>query len=168
LKEYKQSNYNCDVIQKYEFLNIVPTEDNIIIDEIGMVSRRGMHMLLKWYYMGKRIIVYGDFKQLLPVGEETALNSNLFLVSIFGKIDNMIQNRRNNFTKSFYDDIIDGNIDNEIVIKKYRSYASNNFICYKNDTCDKYNKLIATKLGIRDKFLLCISYIFIIKWKRSF
>jgi hypothetical protein len=71
---------------------------------------------------------------------------------MFGKNDNMIQNRRNNFTKSFYDDIINGNVDNKEVIKKYRSYASNNFICYKNQTCDKYNKLIANKLGIRDKF----------------
>jgi hypothetical protein len=152
LKEYRQFNYNCNVIQSYEFTNETPTENNIIIDEIGMVSRNGMHQVLKWFYMGKRIIAYGDFKQLLPVGEEYPLSSILFQSAIFNNIDNMEQNKRNNFSKLFYDEIIQGKLNNMDVIKKYRNNASNNFICFTNKSCNKYNKMVAIKLGIRDKF----------------
>lgn len=151
-KDYKHNRNISDVIQKFQFNNITPSENNIIIDEFGMVSRAGMHMILKWSYMGKRIIAYGDFKQLLPVGEEFPLNSSLFIFSVFNKFDEMTENRRNNFSKEFYDNIIQGKLNNMDVIKKYRSVNSNNYICYRNKTCDKYNQLISTKLGIRDKF----------------
>jgi len=152
LKEYKLAKLSCDVIQKYEYFHCTPTQNNIIVDELGMVSKIGLHLLIKWYYMGKRIIAYGDFNQLLPIGADNSFNSAIFTNALFFRNDDMTTNYRNNFTKDFYDDIIDGNLDNEAVIKFYNNSNSNNVICYRNQTCDKYNKLIATKLGIRDKF----------------
>jgi hypothetical protein len=152
LKEYRSKNLNCDVIQSYEFSHNIPEEETIIIDELGMVGRRGIHLILEWYNLGKHIIAYGDFNQLLPIGEEFSLDSNVFVNSIYYKFEKMEINYRNNFSKQFYDDIINGQLDNEDVIKKYRNVDSNNVICFRNKTCDKYNRIVADRLGIRDKF----------------
>jgi len=152
LIEYKNQNFNCNVIQYYEFNNETPKYKNIIIDEIGLCSRKAIHLIAKWMLLGFNIIAYGDFKQLLPVGEVNELNTEIFKNFCFKNVDELITNYRNNFTKEFYDSIIDGNCDNIAMIKKYRTIDSNNVICYKNKTCDKYNKIIAEKLGIKDKF----------------
>ena len=152
LKEYRSKNLNCDVIQSYEFSHNVPTEQTIIIDELGMVGRRGMHLILEWFHLGKHIISYGDFNQLLPIGEDFSLDSSVFVNSIYYNIVKMETNYRNNFTKEFYDNIINGKLDNEDIIKKYRNVNSNNVICFRNKTCDKYNRIVADRLGIRDKF----------------
>jgi hypothetical protein len=149
----KKIKYNCDVIQKYEFNNLlVPTQQNIIIDEVGMVSLKGLHLLYKWFKLGKRIIAYGDFKQLLPVGEINELNSSIFINTVFGIIDELTYNRRNNFNRQFYDDIINNKLDYITYVKRYRSKYSTNIICYRNETCDNWNKKISQKLNIRDKF----------------
>ena len=152
LKEYRNKEINCNVIQYYEFSNEIPKEKNIFIDELGMVSRRGMHLIVQWYYLGKHIRAYGDFNQLLPINEETSLDSSIFVNSVFYQNLEMSTNYRNNFSKLFYDSIINGLIDNEEIIKKYRNVNSNNVICFTNKTCEKYNRIIANKLGIRDKF----------------
>jgi hypothetical protein len=111
-----------------------------------------MHLIVKWMLLGFNIIAYGDFKQMIPVGEKNELNTEIFKNFCFKNVDELITNYRNNFSKEFYDSIIDGKCDNVAMIKKYRNIDSNNVICYKNKTCDKYNKIIAEKLGIKDKF----------------
>jgi len=148
VKEYKNLKLNGDVIQKYEYNNTVPNVSNIIIDEMGMCSLKAMTLLLKWSLLGKRILAYGDFKQLLPVGEDKPLLSSIFQHFVFGEEDIMDVNRRNNFSKEFYDAIIQGKCDNKKMIKKYNSITSNNVICYTNKTCDKYNQIIMNRLGI--------------------
>jgi hypothetical protein len=148
VKEYKNLKLNGDVIQKYEYNNTVPNVSNIIIDEMGMCSLKAMTLLLKWSLLGKRILAYGDFKQLLPVGEDKPLLSSIFQHFVFGEEDIMNVNHRNNFSKEFYDAIIQGKCDNKKMIKKYNSITSNNVICYTNKTCDKYNQIIMNRLGI--------------------
>jgi len=152
LIEYKNKNFNCNVIQYYEFNNETPKYKNIIIDEIGLCSRKAIHLIAKWMLLGFNIIAYGDFKQLLPVGEKNELNTEIFKKFCFKNVDELITNYRNNFTKEFYDSIINGECDNIAMIKKYRNIDSNNVICYTNKSCNKYNKIISEKLGIKDKF----------------
>jgi hypothetical protein len=148
VKEYKNLILNGDVIQKYEYSDNVPNEDNIIVDEVGMCSLKAMTLLLKWSMYGKRIIAYGDFKQLLPVGVDKPLLSSIFQNYVFGIIDNMNTNYRNNFSIEFYDNIIDGKCDNKKMIKQYGKITSNNVICYTNKSCLKYNTIIMNRLGI--------------------
>ena len=148
IKEYKNLKLNGDVIQKYEFSDSIPDVDNIIVDEVGMCSIKAMTLLLKWSMYGKRIIAYGDFKQLLPVGEDKPLLSSIFQNFVFGKEDKMFKNYRNNFTQEFYDAIIDGKCNNVKMIEKYGTKTSNYVICYTNKTCEKYNRIIMDKLNI--------------------
>jgi hypothetical protein len=148
VKEYKNLKLNCDVIQKYEYNNTIPDVSNIIIDEVGMNSLKAMTLLLNWFMSGKNIYSYGDFKQLLPVNVDKPLLSSIYQNFIFGKTDNMTTNYRNNFSKEFYDNIIDGKSDNKKLIKQYGKITSNNVICYTNKTCQKYNTIIMNRLGI--------------------
>jgi hypothetical protein len=148
VKEYKNLKLNCDVIQKYEYNNTIPDVSNIIIDEMGMNSLKAMTLLLNWFMSGKNIYSYGDFKQLLPVNVDKPLLSSIYQNFIFGKTDNMTTNYRNNFSKEFYDNIIDGKSDNKKLIKQYGKITSNNVICYTNKTCQKYNTIIMNRLGI--------------------
>jgi hypothetical protein len=148
VKEYKNLKLNCDVIQKYEYNNTIPDVSNIIIDEVGMCSLKAMTLLLNWFMSGKNIYSYGDFKQLLPVNVDKPLLSSIYQNFIFGKTDNMTTNYRNNFSKEFYDNIIDGKSDNKKLIKQYGKITSNNVICYTNKTCQKYNTIIMNRLGI--------------------
>jgi hypothetical protein len=89
VKEYKNLKLNGDVIQKYEYSDIIPNVKNIIVDEMGMCSLKAMTLLLKWSMYGKRILAYGDFKQLLPFGEDKPLLSSIFQNFVFGKEDMM-------------------------------------------------------------------------------
>ena len=120
LTDYIENNINCDVIQKYEYSGEIPKEHTIIIDEIGMVSIRGVHLILNWIYSGRRIIAYGDYTQLLPVMDKEELNSNIFL-SKFSFRDDLKINYRNNFTEEEYNNIKLGQYDNIELIKKYRN-----------------------------------------------
>ena len=74
LTEYREHKLNCDVIQKYQYTWSVPKESNIIIDEIGMVSLRDTDIIYRCVKLNKNIFAYGDFNQLLPVGESKPLD----------------------------------------------------------------------------------------------
>lgn len=148
IKEYKNLKLTGDVIQTYEFSDSIPNANNIIVDEVGMCSIKAMTLLLKWSMYGKRIIAYGDFKQLLPINEYKPLLSTIFKNFVFGKEDKMNTNYRNNFTQDFYDAIINGKCNNVNMISKYNNKTSNYVICYTNKTCEKYNRLIMDKLNI--------------------
>ena len=117
-----------------------------------MCSKRALQLIMKWAYMGKRIIAYGDLNQLLPFGENSQICNETFINHIFSKRDNLNVNRRNNFDISFYDALIDGKCDNIQAIKNFRNIDSNNIICYTNANCKKYNEIVANRLNIKDKF----------------
>ena len=103
LKEYKKLNLNCSVIQKYSmFGNDIPSEQTIIIDEIGMCGYQEMLFLTKCNLMGKQILAFGDFNQLLPVGSNHNFGCKNFLSYLFNKIDESYTNHRNNFTAESY------------------------------------------------------------------
>tara|TARA_R100000388_G_scaffold93132_1_gene77193 strand:+ start:1846 stop:4755 length:2910 start_codon:yes stop_codon:yes gene_type:complete len=148
LKEYKRNNFNCEVIQKYEYKPELFKNKTIIVDEIGMVNYKGMRNIYLWSLLGNKIYCYGDFKQLLPVGRLTALNTNIFIKSTFSNIKTMDSNYRNDFSKEFYDKCIAGKLDKKELILKYLNNENSLNVCaYTNKTCEKYNNIISKKLG---------------------
>jgi uncharacterized HAD superfamily protein len=152
VKEYNQSQKICDVIQKYEYSGELPKQNNIIVDEFGMCSRKAHNFLFECYLNKKRIICFGDFKQLLPVKESRTFSSELYIKMMFNEIVVMTDNHRNNFTKEYYDSLINKKVNLEKEVKKYSTenyYDSNLIICYRNDTCDMYNKLMCERLNIK-------------------
>lgn len=150
-KDYYRLEYNCKVIQTFNYAPILPKEDVIIVDEFGLCDKKAHDFLYKCMITGKRICAFGDFKQLLPVGESKHFNSDQYINMMFNKTHSMNTNHRNNFTKAYYDSLIDGSvhIDNEIkkhVTDKY--YDADIIICKTNKECDKYNKLMAKRLKV--------------------
>ena len=148
LKEYKKGGFNCDVIQKYDYKFESFKDTIIIVDEIGMVSYNGMCNIYRWSLLGNKLYCYGDFKQLLPVGRQTPLNSNIFIKTTFKNIKPMNSNYRNNFTREFYDSCIAGEVNKKDLIEKYLTNPESVNVCaYTNKAVDKYNDIISKRLG---------------------
>ena len=158
LQEYRFNNINCDVIQTYMFSNTVPSNNTVIVDEIGMVDRCGHYVILKCLELGKKVYLYGDFKQLLPPSEKKPLNSKHYINYLTTEQKELKTNYRNDFTTKYYDKLINMKDKNDILneIKKYSIKSIDDFkegmyvIAYKNETVDKYNKIVLNKLGLKD------------------
>ena len=172
-KQYYKLGLNCKVIQTFEYNDyLIPEQKNIIIDEIGLCGRAGNDFIYKMSFIGKNIYSYGDFKQLLPVGELTPFNSKNYLEHLYKTINEVSTNYRNNFTKEYYDELINSKDKKWLVeqIKKYRleDYTkaeiilckTNNEIKYYNDLMAKYlkvefgdagSKIICNTNNLRDK-----------------
>lgn len=152
IKEYRKNKLNCKVIQYYTYnFNVIPTEDIIIIDEIGMVDRQGWDFIYKCILMDKTIMAYGDFKQLLPVCAKGEMNSSLWIDLAFTHKKIMKTNHRNLFTKEYYDSLINGKqsyIEKEV--KKYSVSIKDAelILVYRNKTRNAYNKLMCESLKI--------------------
>jgi hypothetical protein len=153
---YKKENINCCVVHRYIYNNELPKEKNIIIDEIGLFNKEGHDFIYKCYRMGKRIIAYGDFNQLPPVEDEKDMgyfNSKQYIDMIFSKQITTFKNYRNNFKKDYYDDLINDKLDNIEEIRKYSTKSCEDaeiIICYTNAEVDKYNKLMMSKLKLKN------------------
>ncbi len=161
LAEYNNKGYNADVIQKYTYKNMIPDEDIIIVDEIGMVGNAGWNLLYECSLYGKKIIAYGDFNQLKPVKCDKLFNQEHFLNLMFKTIDRNWTNRRNDFTKEYYMDIFNENIDYRKEVEKYSTDIdkADFVLVYRSSgvngelsTRDKYNKIICDKKGIKNLF----------------
>jgi len=159
-KDYKKNKYNCDVIQKYEFSGEVPNKDIIIVDEIGQVSSKGWDVIFKCAFLEKKVVLYGDFKQLSPI--DSKIYNTTFWRNYFYRDIKMINtNYRNNNSIDYYNDIINNNI-NYTELKKYNNLYSDNVIVYRNKTRIEYNNKICTKKGIKNLFdvgnkIICIN-----------
>jgi hypothetical protein len=144
LEEYKKAKINCNVIQKFSLSNTLPSEEVIIIDEFGMCDRKGHDILIKSDLLNKECHAFGDFKQLPPAGESTTLSSKQYIESIFSKTKLLEKNRRNTFTKSYYDNLINGKLDLIKEVKKHSTKTpleADVIICWRNSTVDSYNQL---------------------------
>ena len=167
LKFYRQNNFKCNVIQKYTLNNKIPDERFIIIDEVGMISAQAWNMLFKCKLMDKKIYCYGDQNQLLPVGCDQNLFSQNFMNYMFYKTDKMTTNYRNNFTKEYYDSLINSN-NHKYLVDECFKYSTDDYtkaeviIAYKNETRQKYNRLMCEYHKINNKTdintnLICIT-----------
>ena len=61
LEPYRKLNINCDVVQTYEFSGKIPSEDYIIVDEIGMFTTKGHNVLFKLFLSNKSYEFYQRF-----------------------------------------------------------------------------------------------------------
>jgi len=154
LDEYQKEDFNCDVIQSNTFnSNKIPKEQNIIVDEIGMVDNAGWCMLFRCFLVGKNIMGFGDFNQLKPVNGKSCDNHN-FHKLIFNKIIYNKNNYRNNFTTEFYDNIINNNVNASELINKYNTKfdEAEIIIAYKNTTRIEYNKKMCKLKKIKNLY----------------
>ena len=147
LEEYRLTNHKCDVIQKYTMNNMIPEEDIIVVDEIGMVGGVGWNMLYKCKLAGKKLICYGDFNQLAPVssGEKIIYNNPNFLNMMFRYQKKNNNNFRNKFTHEYYDSLrYNAKNLREQEVQKYNTpyKDADIIIAYLNETRQKYNELM--------------------------
>lgn len=153
LKEFREAGLNCQVIQKYSLPNKVPKEQHIIIDEFGMCDKKAHNLLYKCALLGKEYDVYGDFNQLLPVGEMKHFNSEHYLKLMFSHNIPKNENFRNDFTPEYYFSIIN-EIEPFRLISEVKKYGTPDYksaltvICYRTKTRDKYNKMILKDKGL--------------------
>lgn len=152
LKKYRKLKLNCGVIQTFEYNQKIPKENTIIIDEVGMCSKKAHDLIFKCFLLGKKLICYGDFKQLLPIGVNQQLDNHLYISMLFNNIIQLETNYRNNFTKEYYDNLINEKLNLEEEVKKHSTdnyYDADVIISYRNkETRNMYNKLMCEKLGI--------------------
>mgnify|MGYP003632273503 FL=1 len=154
LKEYVEANIVCNVIQKYTLNKQIPDEDIIIIDEIGMIDRSGCDLIYKCILEGKQIIAYGDFQQLKPVKSQVSC-SDLWLDLAFSRRKQLTTNYRNNFTKEYYDSLINakGKAGGKYITKQIKKWSvgykdADVIICYRNKIREYYNMLKCQHLNI--------------------
>jgi hypothetical protein len=161
IKEYKQLELNCDVIQTYIYSNKIPEANNIIVDEIGMVNISGWNMLVKCKIAGKNIMVYGDNTQLEPVNSVICDNQNFYNLMFDTQLPYNTKNYRNNFSVKYYDELRNtskracDNVEyyskkrlNEVLKHNTEYDKAEVILAFTRKTRDKYNALMCKKLGI--------------------
>jgi AAA domain-containing protein len=155
------------VYQKYIYSNKIPSEQVIIIDEIGLYDSKGQLLIYKCAMAGKHIISVGDFEQLLPVKESSPFNNQSYLKSLYKNISTLDQNMRNNFTKQYYKQLRTTD-DYNFLTDEVHKHSTKKYtdaeviITYYTKTRDKYNALMLQHLGFTSQFekgvrLQCIS-----------
>jgi len=134
---------NCEIIHKYIYSGRIPTEDYVIIDEIGLLDDKGHDFMLKLFYSEKQYICYGDFKQLSI--SKIDFNQPHYLNYLFNEFDSSFTNYRNNFTKENYDDLI-YNYAKPKLIKEVKKWSKEKpedaelILSFKRSTMKKYNE----------------------------
>lgn len=150
MEEYKSTDVNHSVIQKYTLSNTLIEEKHTILDEIGFIDRKGHELLYKLMLLGRSYEAYGDFNQLPPVKETERFDTPQYLQYMFNKQCNVLtENHRNAFTKEYYDNLIHKKKNLAEQVKKYSTENPEDadvIICYYNKTIEKYNKIMLKKL----------------------
>ena len=153
MSEYKKNNFNVKVKQTFTLSNTLPEEDVIIIDEVGMSDNKDFDMIMKCILAGKDVYAYGDFTQLLPVGELEQKDNKFIIDILFGEVVRMDTNYRNKFTAKYYDDLRYNYKKNDL-LKEINKHSTDwkeaeYIVVYTNDTKDKYNKMKMEYLGLK-------------------
>lgn len=149
------SNESINVIQYFEYNNEIPRVDAIIVDEIGMVGIKGHDFLYKMKLLGKDIYAFGDFNQILPPEIDEPFNSKQYESLMYDYIYENKNNRRNNFPISYYDKLINKEINLVNEVKKYstkNSLDADFVACYRIETMKSYNSEILRKKGFKSRY----------------
>jgi hypothetical protein len=151
LSEYRMKGFNCEIVQKYCYDNTVPHYDVYIFEEIGLCGTICHDFLCKLNYYKKSYICFGDFNQMAPTGETTTLNQEHYIKYMFNEIRDEFVNFRNDFTKEYYDSIINGKVNILEEVKKYSTPLKDAKIavCYRNITRDKINEKVLKLKGLK-------------------
>ncbi len=150
IKEYRLAGLRCDVIQRYEHHEL-PTEEIIIIDEIGLCGKKANDTIYRLMTLGKLIYSFGDYNQLLPVNEDAHFNNKIYIDSVYKVKRTFKNNHRNGFTKEYYDSLINMKVNVIDEIKKHNvkdPHKADIVVCYRNETRKKMNDMIMKKKDI--------------------
>lgn len=144
IRQHRERDFNADVIQRYELGQIIPKENHIIIDEVGLLMKAHWDFLIKCFLLGKKISALGDFKQLLPVNEKAPFNSKNFLDMFFNHQIKLPNNYRNHFTKTYYNALLTNTPEENIKeLMKYTTKTPEEaevIIAYRREIVDQYNE----------------------------
>lgn len=149
LSEYHKSGIkNCHVIQSISYSHTIPEQNNIIIDEHGMLTCDDWKMMHILSLEGKNIYSFGDDRQLPPI-EKIPTNKE-YINALFKERTDEFKNWRNNFTKQYYDDLLAGkyNIDHVLKYNTAKWFDAEIMISFTNDTRKKCNEMMLKKLGL--------------------
>lgn len=156
LSEYKNEGINCEIIQKYMFNKMIPDEKYIIVDEVGFIGRKCHDFLYKLVHNHKDLEVFGDFNQMLPIGEIKPNNQPHYLKYMFTEINTDFTNYRNKFTTDYYDKLINSKNKEYLQseVKKWSSKLKDiknveRVLCYRLDTKKKYNNILLKLNGFK-------------------
>jgi hypothetical protein len=152
IEEYRKHNMNCNVLQYYDYnISEIPTEDVIIIDEIGLCDGSANNNIYRFHLAGIRIIAYGDYEQLYPVLQPKHFNNDEYINDLYRTKSKCKSNYRNNFSNEYYDSLINETID---CVKEVKKHMTSNYlkadaiVCISNATCDSYNDKVMKALKI--------------------
>jgi len=142
ITEYRKEGLNAHTIAHYIYHNKKIQEKNIYVDEFGICSIN--EILYMFRHKDKIFNLYGDQKQLTPVKSKKV--NEEFIKTIATDYNTKWINKRNTFTKKFYDELIEEkdivNINN--IVNTYNSpmKQADKIIAFYNTTCDKYNNMM--------------------------
>ena len=151
LMEYRTKNIKSNTLCHYMYLNKIPEEQNIIIDEFGLMNTKEWDFVLQLLYKyEKNIYLYGDNKQLQPVNDKSI--NNFFLESHSNKYTTEWNNHRNDFKTNDYEEMIEKNNDVDYATKLIKKYCSSDindketvFIAYRNENRKQINNIMMEK-----------------------
>ena len=159
LREYRQKGLNAEVLAVYRAYlgkpETYPEATNIICEEFGMFNYGQLKYIYKLALMGKNIMAYGDYGQLLPVNmtdRKYEANGEEWLSLMFNKRVRLTTNYRNDFTPEYYKGLREG--DKEYAMEQMRLHRTDTYkdaeviIAFTNITRHKYNKMKCDDLGI--------------------
>jgi len=178
IRQHKEKGLKAEVIQKYcSFMKnqptIFPNEKHIIVEECGILTRDQFDYLHKCVLLGKKLTLFGDFNQLLPVNEIYTFNRPLYINMIFKNQTPKLENHRNHFTQEYYDSLINST-DKEYLKQEILKYSTKTpeeadvIIAYRGATTntttnivDKYNNYMLNyhnkKITDPDVPVMCIT-----------
>ena len=159
LKEYRKNKINCCVIEKLRHdKSIVKQYDYVFVDEHGLVNYADWEYIFINLVRANTIIIsLGDHRQLLPIGEEDSfIDSDIFKIMFTQKVFNP-SNFRNNFTKKFYDDLmnLDSSALNDVMERFYDKKEKRLIFGNKNtrvNVCSTHKTRIAVNKTYIDSF----------------
>jgi hypothetical protein len=155
IRQHREKGLNAQVIQKYTNNPtgiLIPDEHHIVVEECGILTAEHWDLILRCIYLGKKITMYGDFDQLLPVKEFNTFSSPLFLDMFFANQIRKDENWRNKFSVGYYRSLIHS-ADEKYLQTQILKYSTKTYqeadiiVAYTNENVDKYNALMLKHHG---------------------
>jgi hypothetical protein len=154
---YRVLGLKSNVISHYSFMDKIPDEKNIIIDEMGLLNKNEWDYVLKLLHKyNKNIYLFGDNQQLPPPKDR--LINDFFLNSHSLTYSTEWINRRNHFTSDEYKQMITNNNNKEYCLNLIKKYCSSDIddnetviIAYRNE---KTRKLINEQIMKKNNYIM--------------
>jgi len=170
-QEYIMEDFNAKVSQTYSYDYTRKIDvNNIIVDEVGLLSKTMIQRLYEERLRGKNIFLFGDWRQLSPIMCKNIMY-NETLIRLIADENYYIfsSNYRNNYTETHYKRMLNPKLSfNEKVMfitnhnLKPQNKNADMIVCYTNNTVDEYNKIYMKDRGYENIksigcYVICIT-----------